>query len=61
MTPVAEMNPHASRFDNPQFARGRLVLEHSQEILQSADDSPKGCLGPGVQDDYSSAALRGNG
>ncbi len=56
---ITEMNPHASRFDDPQCTRDRLILEDSQEILQSADDSLKGCSRPDVQHDYSSTPLGG--
>ena len=56
---ITEMNPHASRFDDPQCTRDRLILEDSQETLQSADDTLKCCPWPHVQHDYSSAPLRG--
>src|SRR5260221_394672 len=52
------MNPHASRFDDPQCTRDRLILENSQETLQSADDPLKCCSWPHVQHDYSGAPLR---
>jgi hypothetical protein len=53
------MNPHASRFDDPQCTRDRLILEDSQETLQSADDPLMCGSWPHVQHDYSGAPLRG--
>jgi hypothetical protein len=52
------VDTHASWFNDPQRTRDRLVLKDGQEILQSVDDSSKGCSRPDVQHDYSSTPLR---
>ena len=49
------MNPHSTRFDNPQCTSDGMVLKDRQEIPQPVEDLLKGCSRSHLQDDYPSA------
>ena len=52
------MNPDASRLNDPQCASDRMALQNRQKVPKSVENTSKGCLGPTLQDDGSSALFR---